>query len=105
MVFSILNNKKDYLKRFWEPIDERCETDKGFMYKNQNRTITEESDLWDTNTRDGILDYSEIKNKKWDAWNKQFESFREKSLLKFETDMEKLETNKTYRNNDDKQTN
>ena len=93
--FSILNNKKGYLERGWEPIDEKKEDDKGFMNNNQNRTINEESDLWDTNTREGIQDYSDIKNKKWNDWNKKFIIFRENSLLKFETDM----------NNADKETN
>ena len=89
--FSILNNKKDYLQRGWEPIDEKMENDKGFMNKNQNRTINNESDLWDTDTREGIQDYSDIKNKKWIDWNKKFIIFREKSLLQFETDMNKAD--------------
>merc|ERR1712238_68744 len=61
--FSILNNKNGYLQQGWEPVDEKRENDKGMMLQNENRTINEESDLWDTNTREGILNYSDIKNK------------------------------------------
>ena len=85
--FSILNNKNGYLQQGWEPVDEKRENDKGMMLQNENRTINEESDLWDTNTREGILNYSDIKNKKWNDWNEKFIIFRKESLLKFETDM------------------